>query len=90
VRVLDYRQKNPLLEEWGQQMAFHCGTDPHVLFFTDGKPWKMSRPGKGQAVHKICKYAGCGDINLMQRAYYNGHYKKGEGSTRATSRWDGT
>ncbi len=75
MRVLDYRQKNPLLEEWGQQMAFHCGTDPHVLFFTDGKPWKMSRPGKGQAIHKIFKYAGCGDINLMQRAYYNGHYK---------------
>ena len=26
VRVLDYRRINPLLEEWGQQMAFHGHT----------------------------------------------------------------
>jgi hypothetical protein len=22
-----------------------------------------------------CQAAGCGDVNLMQRAFYNGHYK---------------
>ena len=89
VRVLDYRRINPLLEEWGQQMAFHRGTDPHVLFFTDGKPWKMSRPGKGQAVRQICEYAGCGDINLMQRAYYNGHYKYHGGKVQHVLQADG-
>ncbi len=26
VRVLDFRRINPLLEEWGQQMAFHAHT----------------------------------------------------------------
>jgi hypothetical protein len=66
VRVLDFRRINPLLEEWGQQMAFHCGTHPHIIFFTDGKPWKMSRPGQGRAVREICEAAGCGDVNLMQ------------------------
>jgi hypothetical protein len=75
VRVLDYRRIMPLLESWGVQMNEHCGTNPSVLFFTDGKPWRMSRPGRGETVRQICEAAGCGDINLMQRAYYNGHYK---------------
>ncbi len=26
-------------------------------------------------MRQICEAAGCGDINLMQHAYYNGHYK---------------
>jgi hypothetical protein len=37
-----------------------------MLFFTDGKPWKMCRPGTGDAA--------ANDMNLVQRAYYNGHY----------------
>ena len=41
----------------------------------NGMPWKMSRPGRGQAVIQICEATGCGDVNLMQRACYNGHYK---------------
>jgi hypothetical protein len=53
VRVLDYRRITPLLEEWGQKMHEHCGTDPNVIFFTDGKPWKMTRPGRGRAVRDI-------------------------------------
>jgi hypothetical protein len=32
----------PLLESWGVQMNEHCGTNPSVLFFTDGKMWRMS------------------------------------------------
>lgn len=75
VRVLDYRRINPKLEEWGRQMSLHCGCDENVIFFTDGKPWKMTRPGRGTAVQQICQAAGCGDVNLMQRAFYNGHYK---------------
>jgi hypothetical protein len=35
----------------------------------------MSRPGKGQAVRELCAASGTDDFNLMQHAYYNGHYK---------------
>lgn len=75
MQVLDYRRINPLLEKWDQQMAFPCSTDPHVLFFTDGKPWKTSWPGRWWALRQICKYAGCVDVDPMQRACYNGHFK---------------
>jgi hypothetical protein len=89
VRVLDYRRINPLLEEWGQKMSLHCGCDDNVIFFTDGKPWKMSRPGRGRAVRQICEAAGCGDVNLMQRAYYNGHYKYHGGKVQHVVQADG-
>jgi hypothetical protein len=38
---------NPLLEQWSQMMAEFCGMDNNVIFFTDRKPWKMNRPGRG-------------------------------------------
>jgi hypothetical protein len=75
VRVLDYRRINPLVEEWGQTISAYCGCDPNVIFFTDGKPWKLARPGRGWAVKDICLAAGCADVNLMQRAFYNRHYR---------------
>jgi hypothetical protein len=65
VRVLNYRWINPKLEEWGHQMSLHCGCDENVFFFMDGKPWKMSCPGRGIAVRQICPAAGCGNVNLM-------------------------
>jgi hypothetical protein len=89
VRVLDYRRILPKLEEWGQKMSMHCGCDDSVIFFTDGKPWKMSRPGRGRTVRDICAAAGCGDINLMQRAYYNGHYKYHGGKVQHVLQADG-
>jgi hypothetical protein len=70
--VLDYR---PLVEQWGQTLSQHCGCNPNVIFFTDGKPWKLSCPGRGRAVKDICLAAGCADVNLMQQAFYNGHYR---------------
>jgi hypothetical protein len=75
VRVLDYCRINPKLEEWGRQMSLHCGCDENVFFFIDGKPWKMSRPGRGAAIRQICQATGCGDVNLMQWAFYNGQCK---------------
>lgn len=89
VRVLDYRRIVPKLEEWGQTMSSHCGCDDNVIFFTDGKPWRMSRPGRGRSVRDICAAAGCGDINLMQRAYYNGHYKYHGGKVQHVLQADG-
>ena len=44
------------------------------FFFTDGKPWKMARPGWGDAADALVRAAGGDDVNLVQQAYYNGHY----------------
>jgi hypothetical protein len=37
----------------------------------------MSCPGRGRAVREICEATGVQDVNLMQQAFYNGHYKNG-------------
>jgi hypothetical protein len=89
IRVLDYQRINPLLASWGEQMNLHCGTDCDVIFFTDGKPWRMSHPGRGRAVRDICEAAGVQDVNLMQRAFYNGHYKFHGGKVQHVLQADG-
>ncbi len=78
-----------MLEEWGNTMALHTGCDPSVIFFTDGKPWRISRPGRGRAVQDICAAAGNADINLMPRAFYNGHYKYHGGKVQHVLQADG-
>ncbi len=70
-------------------MALHTGCDPSVTFFTDGKPWRISRPSRGKAVQDICAAAGNADINLMQRALYNGHYKSHGGKVQHVLQADG-
>ena len=64
----------PLLEEWSDQLVWHCDSSHDVLFFIDGKPWKMCRPGTGDAAAALAEVVGAEDINFIQRAYYNGHY----------------
>jgi hypothetical protein len=44
------------------------------LFFTDGKPWKTTRPGRGETAQALVAAVGGDDINLVQQAYSNGHY----------------
>jgi hypothetical protein len=56
--VLDYHWINTLLGEWGQEMLLHCGSNDKMIFFTDGKPWKMSQTGMGRAVRLICEDTG--------------------------------
>jgi hypothetical protein len=56
------------------EIVWHSGCDQVVLFFTDGKPWKMAQPGHGQAAVALHRAADGNDINLVQQAYYNGHY----------------
>ena len=75
VKVIDYARVIPKFEEWVEIMndRFPEGEED-ILYFTDGKPWKLSRPGKGQAANLIAQMAGSTDVNLVQRAYYNGHY----------------
>jgi len=50
------------------------GCSPDVLFFADGKPWKLTRPGRGEAAQAVAAAVGAEDVNLIQQAYYNGHY----------------
>ena len=74
VQVIDYRRILPLLEEWSADMVEYTGCCPDVIFFTDGKPWKLARPGHGDAADALVRAAGGDDVNLVQQAYYNGHY----------------
>jgi hypothetical protein len=73
VQVLDYL------------LSFHCSKSgviqwsyssccPDVIFFMDGNPWKMARPGRRDAATALVGVAGGDDVNLVQQAYYNGHY----------------
>jgi len=43
-----------------------------VLFFSNGKPWKMAKLGNGVAADAHIRAAD--QINLIQQAFYNGHY----------------
>jgi hypothetical protein len=74
VQVLDYHRIIPLLEDWSFTMVQYSGCCPDVLFFTDGKPWKLAKPGTGDAATALVQAAGGHDVNLVQRSYYNGHY----------------
>jgi hypothetical protein len=65
VRVLDYRQIIPQIDTWSDLMVHCTGCERDVLFFADGKPWRMSRPGKGQAVRELCAATGTDDFNLI-------------------------
>jgi hypothetical protein len=55
-------------------MVQYSGCCRDVLFFTDGKPWRLAKPGTGDAAAALVHAAGGDDVNLVQRSYYNGHY----------------
>jgi hypothetical protein len=74
VQVLDYRQIIPLFSEWSDAIAWHSGASRDTLYFTDGKHWKMCRPGRGDTAAALARAVGVADVNLVQQAYYNGHY----------------
>jgi hypothetical protein len=75
VQVIGYRRILPLLSNCSDEIVWHSGCDQDVLFFTNGKPWQMAQPGHGQAAASVLHRAAEGnDINLVQQAYYNGHY----------------
>jgi hypothetical protein len=52
-------------------------------------PWRMPQSGRGRSVRDICAAAGCGHLNLMQHAYYNGHYKYHGGKLQHVLQADG-
>ena len=74
VQVIDYRRILPKLGDWSNQMWAYCGCSRDTLFFTDGKPWRLSKPGKGRATQAFAEAATANDVNLVQQAFYNGHY----------------
>jgi hypothetical protein len=74
VQVLDYLHIILLLAEWSNNMVAYSGCCPNVLFFTDGKPWKMAKQGSKDAANALIRAAGGEDVLLVQHAFYNGHY----------------
>jgi hypothetical protein len=71
---LDDQQFIPLFSEWSDQIAWHSAANLDILYFTDGKPWKMCRPGRGDTAAALARAVGAAAANLVQQAYYNGHY----------------
>jgi hypothetical protein len=49
-------------------MLQYSGCCPDVLLFTDGKPWKMSKPGTGHVAATLVHTAGGDDVNLVQHS----------------------
>ena len=49
----------------------------------------MSSLRRGQAARQICEAAGCGNVNLMQQAFYNGHNKYHGGKVQHVVQADG-
>mmetsp|Transcript_27674 Transcript_27674/g.39584 ORF Transcript_27674/g.39584 Transcript_27674/m.39584 type:complete len:148 (+) Transcript_27674:236-679(+) len=49
VKVIDYRRVVSLLGDWTEALQAHTGCSLDVLYFADGKPWQLSRPGRGMA-----------------------------------------
>jgi hypothetical protein len=74
VQVIDYCRILPSLEDWSNTMVLCTGCCPDVLFFTDGKPWKLAKPGTGDAAAALVRAAGGNEVNMVQQAFYNGHY----------------
>jgi hypothetical protein len=64
----------PLLVDWSDELLYNTGCSPDFLFFTYGKPWKTTHPGRGETAQALVAAVGGEDINLAQQAYYNSHY----------------
>ena len=72
-----------LLQEWSETMVEHCGVAQDFLFFIDGKPWRAFRPGEGKAATQTMRQLCERNVNLAQKACFNGHY--GFHGTKASS-----
>ncbi len=44
--MLDYCRIIPLLADLSYEIVWYSSCCEDVLFFSDGKPWRMARPGK--------------------------------------------
>jgi hypothetical protein len=70
-------------------MVFHCDCSQDILFFTDRKLRKLCRPGSGCAAEALARAADGQDVNLVQQAYYNGHYGFSGGKVQHVLQADG-
>jgi hypothetical protein len=48
-------------------MVMYTGCCRDVLFFMDGKPWKMAKPGTGDATAALVRAAGGDQVNQVQQ-----------------------
>ena len=63
-----------LIETWSETIEAHNGAERHLLFLYDMKVWKTCRSGRGKTACRMLNTIGEEDINLMQNAFFNGHY----------------
>jgi len=73
LKCIDFRRVKPVLDDWEDTLMRTTGTSPGVLFATDGKATKTCCPGSGNFARNLARRLGC-SANLMQRAFFNGHY----------------
>jgi hypothetical protein len=64
--VLDYRRIIPWLDEWSDSMVLNTHCSPDALFFSDGKPWKMAKPGNGDAADALIRDVHGDQVNFIQ------------------------
>ena len=75
ILVIDFRRLTPnLLHEWNKTLVNNADTDKFCLFYANGKLCKMCRARRGKGACRIIASLGAQDVNLAQKAYYNGHY----------------
>ena len=72
VTSIDIARMQSMLEEWDDEIE-RLGLSPGAFFFLDGKATKWTSPGNGAAAAAVAAANGA-HINLIQRAFYNGHY----------------
>ena len=68
------RMRPALLAEWTTILTAEGIGERDTIALADGKFWGTGVPGTGQASQRLARSAGL-PTNLIQRAYYNGHYK---------------
>jgi hypothetical protein len=73
VTMIDFRRVMPLVTEWADTLVENGIAEPATFGFIDGKAVRFSKPGTGNAAERYAQRHGT-SVNLVQRAFYNGHY----------------
>ena len=72
VTCIDILRMRDALGTWDEECEA-LGLSSGAFFFLDGKATKWTKPGCGAAATALAAANGAG-VNLVQRAFYNGHY----------------
>ena len=63
----------PLVDDWAATLREQGIGEPFTFGFIDGKAVRIQKPGRGNAAQRYAAQHGV-SVNLVQRAFYNGHY----------------